>query len=218
LRRLLDADELARLVALRRQADQERFLVGCALARTALAGYLGRPHATLSMTRRCPRCGRPHGKPRLAMGLRPQIHWSVSHSGDRVLVAFALESSLGVDVEEAAPAARVDQVIHLVLSAREADTLRRLDTASRTRGLLRYWVRKEAVAKAIGEGLSLPFQALTVSGPAEPPRVLSWPDQHSLARVALYDLDMGEGYLASLAVVGEPQHPAMLDGSALLRR
>jgi 4'-phosphopantetheinyl transferase len=203
---------------MRRPVEQERFVVGCALTRTALAGYLGRPLVAVRLSRRCPRCSRPHGKPHLAADLRPQIHWSTSYAGDLLLVAFALDTPLGVDVEELAPVFPVDGIARLALTMHERSALCQFGATERTQGLLRYWVRKEAIAKATGEGLRLPFSKLTVSGPDELPRLLCWPDQQPLERVALYDLKVGVAHLASLAVLSGPRLPIMLDGSALLRR
>ena len=50
------------------------------------------------------------------------------------------------------------------------------------------------------------------------PRLLCWPDQQPLERAALYDLNVGDRHLASLAVLEGPRGPVMLDGSALLGR
>ena len=112
----------------------------------------------------------------------------------------------------------VDGIARLALTMHERSALCQFGATERTQGLLRYWVRKEAIAKATGEGLRLPFSKLTVSGPDELPRLLCWPDQQPLERVALYDLKVGVAHLASLAVLSGPRLPIMLDGSALLRR
>ena len=82
---LLDETERRRWTAYRRDADRERFLVGCALAKAALAGYAGLRPADVRFDRAC-QCGEPHGKPAFAgYGLGH----SVAHSGDLVAVAVA---------------------------------------------------------------------------------------------------------------------------------
>jgi 4'-phosphopantetheinyl transferase len=215
---LLDGDELNRRATLRRPADRDRFLVGVAVTRLALARYLRRPPTTIPISRACPRCGRPHGKPRLMPGVHPRIEWSISHAGDRVVVAMALEIPLGVDVEVSTRALPVDQLARMVLSDQEIGMLKRLADKERARGFLRFWTRKEAILKASGQGLALPLRSLTVSGPDDAPRLVSWSGSRPLGQLALQDLDVGSGYLASLASVGKSLGLVILDGAALLRR
>ena len=54
---LLDETERRRWAAYRRDADRERFLVGCVLAKAALAGYAGLRPADVRFDRTCSRCG-----------------------------------------------------------------------------------------------------------------------------------------------------------------
>src|SRR5215213_8921709 len=85
LRTLLDAAERERLRTLRRESDRNRFTVGCALVRLALAAYLSQPPARIALWRTCARCGLPHGKPHLAHGAQAPIEFSVSHAADRIV-------------------------------------------------------------------------------------------------------------------------------------
>lgn len=218
LGQLLDTDEQARLVALRSQADRDRFAAGCAVVRLGLATYLRQPPATIAITRSCPACGRPHGKPRLSSP-GPPIHLSVSHSGDRVAVVFALGTPLGVDVEAAwlEPELPVEDLAQDALTAAEAMRLTALQQGQRVRGFLRYWTRKEAVLKATGHGLAVPMQTLSVSGPDEPPELILWPRVLNISQpVTLFDLDPGPGYMASLAAIGSCSEPLAVDGSTML--
>ncbi|HEX6518688.1 MAG TPA: 4'-phosphopantetheinyl transferase superfamily protein [Streptosporangiaceae bacterium] len=106
---LLDDTERQRWTAYRREEDRQRFLVGCTLTKTALASYQpGRHPADVRLDRTCAQCGKPHGKPRVADG-DPELgglELSVSHSGDRIAVAVARATPVGVDVEDASPSAR----------------------------------------------------------------------------------------------------------------
>src|SRR4051794_19461053 len=70
LRTLLDATERERLRTMRREIDRNRFTVGCALIRLALAAYLAQGPARIGISRTCADCGLPHGKPRIAHGAR----------------------------------------------------------------------------------------------------------------------------------------------------
>jgi 4'-phosphopantetheinyl transferase len=199
-RRLLDAVESQRRAAFRAAADQDRFTLGVVLTRTVLAAHLGVAPEQVKLDRTCPDCDRPHGRPRLVSGAGPAF--SVSHSGDLVGVAFATATGVGLDVEQVAPS-RAEGLADAVLSPTEREDFDRLEPARRGTDFFRYWVRKEAVLKATGEGLRVPLPDLTVSAAGQPPRLVEWagrPDAPS--RFTLYDLDGGPGHAASLAVIG----------------
>jgi 4'-phosphopantetheinyl transferase len=216
--RLLDQAEQRRYAAYRREEDRDRFLVGCALAKTALAGYRGLDPASIRFDRTCPQCGQPHGKPRAAGG-GPQH--SVTHSGDLVAVAVA-RAPVGVDVEQFDGRRRPvgghdpDALARLVFSGAERAVLATADPAVRARDFLVAWTRKEAVTKATGDGLRVAFSTVVVAADAGPPRVVSWPYPQPPDSVSLLDLDAGPGYVVALAVIGPCRAVRDRDGSALL--
>lgn len=215
---LLDGDERDRWRALRRLIDRDRFLVGCGLTKLALATYLARSPTEIAILRTCPECGKPHGKPGLAVTWPGQIQFSISHAGDRVVVAFASTTPLGVDVEQVRPEISVDMLTPQVLTPVEAEALGELGDEDRTVGFFVYWTRKEAVAKATGRGLAMPLTSFSVSDPREPAHV-TWTEDPELARqVSLHDLDPGPGHVASLAVIGHCRRIVVRDGSALIAR
>lgn len=163
---LLDAHEQQRMAALRRDDDRHRYLAAHALARLVLATHLATDPLDLDMDRTC-RCGKPHGKPRLAArGDDPGF--SMTHSGDLVGVALGT-GPVGVDVERHRPLSGLDGLAAHALSAAERSA-HPLEPAP----FLVTWTRKEALLKATGAGLSLPMDALTLSPPDGPPRVLEW--------------------------------------------
>lgn len=217
LLRVLDRHELDRLAALRRHADRDRFLVGAALARVALTTYLGGSPAAVRISRACASCGRPHGKPRLAARRVPPVEWSVTHSGDKVVVAVGLGHPLGVDVERLDRELPADELAPMVLSDHEMAVLAQLDPGRRVWGFYRYWTRKEAVLKAMGRGLTVPLRDVVVSGPEKPPRVLSDVGAWGPA-MTLHDFDVGSSYVCSLAVAAPEVEVIPLDGTALLKR
>ncbi|HEY6294176.1 MAG TPA: 4'-phosphopantetheinyl transferase superfamily protein [Streptosporangiaceae bacterium] len=214
---LLDEAERARLAAYRRAADRDRFLVGCALAKTVIAACTGSRPESVSFDRACARCGLPHGKPVVAGG--PQF--SVAHSGALIAVAVATDP-VGVDVEQLDGRARPlgggdpEALARLVLAEPERAALAGVDPAGRARAFLVAWARKEAVAKATGDGLRAPFSKIVVAAAAGPPRVTSWPYPQAPGTVSLLDLDASPGYVAALAVLGRCQAVQSADGSALL--
>ena len=215
---LLDGAERERWAAYRRDADRERFLVGCGLAKTVLAACTGQRPAEVRLDRTCPRCGKLHGKPVLRGG---DVEFSVSHSGDLVAVAVAA-APVGVDVEQLEDRSRPlgggdpEKLARVVLAEPERAALAAVQPAARARAFLVAWTRKEAVTKARGDGLRVPFREVVVTAAAAAPRLLAWPYPQEPSRVSLLDLDPEPGYVAALAVLGRCNMVRARDGSALL--
>jgi 4'-phosphopantetheinyl transferase len=216
---LLDQAERRRWHAYRRPEDRERFLVGCALAKAALARYTGRSPADVRFDRTCATCGEPHGKPAIAGG--GPAH-SVAHSGDLIAVAVA-GAPVGVDVEQAEGRRHLlggdgdpEALARLVLSEAEQAVLASLPAGRRALAFLVAWTRKEAVTKATGDGMRAAFSEVVVAADAGPPRVTAWPYPRSPREVSLLDLDAAAGYVAALAVIGRCEEARPRDGSALL--
>jgi 4'-phosphopantetheinyl transferase len=218
LAELLDETEQGRRAAYRREEDRERFVVGCALAKTVLARYSGQHPADVRFDRACATCGRPHGKP-VAAGLG--LEHSVSHSGDMVAVAVA-RSPVGVDVEQLDGRSRPvgggdpQAVARLVLGADEQAALAAVRPSARAQAFLVAWTRKEAVTKATGDGLRVSFSDVVVAVDGGAPRVVSWPYPRPPETVSLRDLETETGYVAAIAVIGRCDAVRAGDGSALL--
>jgi len=215
---LLDHSERQRLERLQRQADRDRFLVGCAVLRLSLAECLAVPVERVRLDRTCPTCGQPHGKPRLVSPPLP-VEASVSHAGDRVVVAVALRMPVGVDVELVNPNLSVPGLAGQVLRPAEAAALLRLSPPEQVAAFVTYWTRKEAAVKAIGRGLAMDPQAVVVTAPEEPARLLAWPEAEATVpagRVELRDLDAGLAYRACLAAIGTLTEILVHDGSGLI--
>lgn len=136
------------------------------LLRLILARYLNRPPAIITIDRSCSYCERPHGRPRLQR--RPEtaseaIEFSVSHAGDLLVLAFAGGPLVGLDVEALRAFEDVDaELVNFTLTAAERHRLEELTAAQRGRLFLRYWTGKEAVLKALGTGLDVEPQAVTL--------------------------------------------------------
>jgi 4'-phosphopantetheinyl transferase len=215
---LLDPTERERWAAYRRNEDRDRFLVGCGLAKTVIAACTGQRPADVSLDRTCRQCGRPHGKPAVRGGA---LELSVAHSGDLVAVAVAA-APVGVDVERLdgrryeLGGGDLDSVARMVLAEPERAALAAVHPSGRDRAFLVAWTRKEAVTKATGDGLRVPFGDIVVATDAAAPRLVAWPYPQDPRSVSLFDLDAAPGYVAALAVLGRCDTVLVRDGSALL--
>ncbi|MET9953384.1 4'-phosphopantetheinyl transferase superfamily protein [Streptomyces sp. NPDC006339] len=201
--RLLDDRERRVYESLLREPDRALYLTAHALLRLVLGEALGRDPAGLVFA------AGPHGKPYLEGA---GVEFSLSHSGERVAVALTSGTPVGVDVE------RVTDLVELplpVLSAEERAVFDRVPGPERAAAFTAYWVRKEAVLKATGEGLRVDPARLTVSAPDRPAELLGWrgregprgrDDVQPHLPVRLYDLDAGEGYRGAVALLGEAAH------------
>lgn len=201
---LLDGAERERRAALRRAEDRARFTVATALAKLAAGRWLGLPAGAIAIARTCAHCGRPHGRPQLP---GTGLSLSISHSGDRVLVALTGGPPVGVDVEQVAPVDLAGLAGHVLGAGERADTLPEFFC---------YWTRKEALVKATGDGLRAALTEVAVTPPDQPPRLLRYRDRPDLV-AGLADLAAGDRYAAAVAVLApDPLRVRQHDGSALL--
>ena len=210
----LSAEEQQRRDQLMRPEDRRRFVAGVALSRQLLGAHSDTPPRDVVIDRTCIRCGQPHGKPRLADPAN-DLEFSVSHAGERVVVALTRGGPVGVDVEALNRRADVDTLAPHVLSSVERDTGGVGADAAR---FLRYWTRKEAVLKATGDGLRAPMTELTVSAPDQVAYVVTWASRPDLvSRFVLADLHPGDGYVACVAHFGRGEVHEFHLGSTEIR-
>lgn len=149
----LPAEERARAARHRHEADARRSLTGAVAARVLLADTARIDPATVRLERD------PHGRP--VVEHPDGWHVSVSHAGGLVVCAAATRP-VGVDLE-APPAPPFDPALAArICTPAEVDELERLRPEAQPDALVRAWVRKEAVAKALGRGLGQPFDLLDV--------------------------------------------------------
>ena len=160
---LLDDEERAHSVTFLADAVRRRYVGSHAFLRRVLADHLGVDPAEIRYERHCEHCAHPeHGRPRLVGGRGPSF--SLSHSGPHVLVAVT-DGLVGADIEEAARRPVAERVIRRTCTVGEQAWLAGVGEADRSAAFLGLWTRKEAVAKALGLGLVLPFGSFEVVGP-----------------------------------------------------
>jgi len=195
---ILSPDERARADRFRAVEDRARFVAARGALRRILARYTGeRPEDLLFSYGRW-------GKPRLEPAARAKrIEFNVSHSGQIVLIAFAVGRRLGVDVERILPVAENDERLSRSwLSEQELVEMSTTDASARTRRFYSLWTRKEAYLKARGEGLSLDPDRVRIPCDQVGASFESAFESGAAARWSLRELEVGPGYAAALAVEG----------------
>lgn len=192
---VLDEGERKRHAAFVRQADRDRYAAAHTALRRLLGAYLGQEPAAVLLGREpCPGCGGPHGRPVAVDG--EGLCFSLSHSGDLVLLAFA-PAPVGADVELLPAPTAVDDVA-TALHPWERAELAALPAAERRAAFARCWVRKEAYLKGTGHGLAAGVDGTyTGTGPT-PAQVPGW---------TLSDVPVRPGYAAAVAVAGAVDGP-----------
>lgn len=202
---LLSSAERARAARFRQAADRVRYVASHAVLRRVLSAYVDVPPLALRFEHDA------RGKPQLASGEGRDLAFSLSHSGDCVLVAVGRNRQVGVDIEEIRVELDVGVLARSVLSPSEFRLLERTTNERRRLLFFQSWVRKEAVLKASGHGLALePAQvavlATTPEEAAQPPAV-------ELAGTVwgVRDLALAGSYTAAVAAQGEDWVPRRFD-------
>lgn len=199
LDRNLAPDERERIGRLRSEADRRRATASRGILRYVLAGYAGRPAAELLFNYG------PAGKPSLSgTADGASLHFNTAHSGDLLLIAVGRVPFLGVDVERIRPIIRWERVARRALTADERQRIEALPRDSRAEAFITCWTRKEALVKAVGEGVWSAFGRFEVSvRSGEPAEVRSVDgDPAAGADWSLYHLEPAPGFVGALAVRG----------------
>jgi len=173
-RRCLSAEEMERAASFRFDTHRERFMRGRAMVRMLLGRRLGEDPASLVFG-----VG-PRGKPHLREG---ELHFNLSHSEDRAVVAVSRMPNVGIDLE------RFDRRVDVAGLGRrcfldsETSEWENLDDEGRRRSFFWLWTAKEARMKATGEGFALEPRRIEIEcgeglprrylAPATPPAYLA---------------------------------------------
>jgi 4'-phosphopantetheinyl transferase len=146
---ILDGVELQRYHRFARPDDAARFMVGRLMLKTIVGGLSGcrpdRVHVSLGDRERPYVAGAPD--------------FNLSHSGDMVVLAVASEGRVGVDIEAVEREADVRKLAGRVYSQSEFAAFCNLDN---TCPAVKIWCAKEALVKAIGEGLYIDPRSISL--------------------------------------------------------
>lgn len=145
---------------------RDRFIASRLGLRTILGTHLAQDAKSLVFVEN------EFGKPHVA---DQPLHFSLSHSEDRAILAISDSLEVGVDLE------RIRPLDHLDLAARyfcasELAMIESLPAAKQLSAFYQIWTVKEAIVKALGVGLSIPLDEFEVSIATSPPRLVVSPN------------------------------------------
>ncbi|HUF19915.1 MAG TPA: 4'-phosphopantetheinyl transferase superfamily protein [Burkholderiales bacterium] len=196
LARWLSAGEQQRADRYVLERDRRRFIVARARLRQLLAARLSTRPQLVELVYG------EHGKPALA----PQSgdtdwRFSVSHSDELAVFAFAREQEVGIDIEAIREIPDADAIVFGFFSPRERQAYLALGPEQKTLGFFNCWTRKEALLKALGRGLSAALDDFDVSlAPDEPAQILSLDDRPgSASGWCLDSFSPSPGFVAAVA-------------------
>ena len=145
---LLDDDEHARAAAFQVEPARQQFVVAHALLRTLLSKFTAVPPVVWRFARG------EHGKPFVTTPADGStLSFNLSHTDGVVMAGVCTRGDIGVDVEKIGPSADINH-FGSCLSESDIGRLEKLAAADRAKGFCELWVAKEAVAKAVGTGVS----------------------------------------------------------------
>jgi 4'-phosphopantetheinyl transferase len=203
--RVLSAEEHRRTSQFHYQRDKDRFIVGRGALRWILSSHCGTNAEKVQFY-----LGK-RGKPFLREP-SSAIEFNVSHAGDCVLIGITNNAKCGVDIEQAHRNTSEEEIAQRYFCPQEFEWMKRSNL-----GFVRLWTMKEAITKAVGEGLSIPLAAIDVSSVAEGNTSQVFIQTNGLEGRSVWvkELDVIVGYIASIAVVGNEHTIRLIAGSGL---
>jgi 4'-phosphopantetheinyl transferase len=193
----LSADERIRTARFHFQEDRKRFIVRHGMLRMILGCYLGVEASELQF------CYGKNRKPAIVetFGKRT-IRFNLSHSNGVAIFAFARDREIGVDIEYIRNIPEMEQIAERFFSIKENEILESLPKINKKEAFYNAWVCKEAIVKALGDGLSRPLDKFDVSlVPGEPAKLLRMEgDLREASRWSIQYVTPAPNYVGAIAV------------------
>ena len=196
-RRILSENEIDRAMRYCFEQDRRRFIIRRGLLRCILSGYLGQSPREISFSYNS------YGKPALvSISGKPALYFNVSHSGGLALFAITQSQEVGVDIERIRPFEDAEDIVKRFFSSREKAEFSTLPERIKKQAFFTCWTRKEAVIKAMGQGLSYRLDKFSVSMiPDEEARLVETKGHENKGTIwFLKAIRLSAGYVAAVAV------------------
>jgi 4'-phosphopantetheinyl transferase len=150
----LSEKELLRYQRYQFAGSKQEYLAGQMLIRTVLSEYsdAAPPDWEIGQLE--------NGKPFIILPeLAEPIHFNLSHSEDRLVLAISRHALTGVDIESVKAKRRIEQIAARHFSAAELEQLSSLEHDEKLLRFYEFWTLKEAFIKAKGAGLKHSLQS-----------------------------------------------------------
>lgn len=188
----LSTGERHRVQAYLRDADRDRFELGRGALRVLLGAYsrIEAQEVVIQIDER--------GRPYQPAGRGPAF--SMAHSGEMLVLAFSGTAAIGVDVEQVRPVKGWPGVLDSVLHPAEKAALQFIGSHDQRTRFFRHWTLKEALSKAAGMGLEVPFPGVYIEIDRDSARLVAVPEM--LGRASdwwVQPVTVASGYHAALA-------------------
>lgn len=194
---ILSGDERRRAARFRFERDRKRFVVGRGVLRTILASYMNTEPDQLKFSYGA--YGKPYVQHR-SYGI--PIQFSIAHSHELALYAFARERKVGVDAEYVREFPDLEQMGARYLTEQENAVFKSLPRRQKARAFFESWTRKEAYLKAIGTGLAHALDRIDVVRAGELTPVPNTRDLVGTSELSIASFTPCLGYVAALAIEG----------------
>ena len=163
---LLVESERERASRFKMERIRNQFIAARAQLRIVLGRYLNLPPAEVPIKYEA------SGKPVLGLNGARDLYFNVSHSETLAVFAATRRGRIGVDIERHKKIANAELLVERFFSPHDSDRFKRLPERERLDAFFRAWTRKEAVLKAIGQGVQSLDQCDVTFRAGEPEAVL----------------------------------------------
>lgn len=184
------------------EKDKQRYIITHSILRLVLSKIISIEPLSIQFT------SKKRDKPYLNHPEHQDVHFNLSHSGRYIIIALALKTELGIDIEFINPALDRDQMVQSFCSKQEIETYQQLPADIKRKAFYTCWSRKEAFIKAIGEGLYFPLGDFSASiDPREKPELtfhaqVPFHTNWTILDIPLEDKD----YVSALVFEGSGRH------------
>jgi 4'-phosphopantetheinyl transferase len=153
---VLSPEERAKAARFLQPGDRSRFVTTRTALRRVLGDYLSLAAEAVPLEIAA------NGRPFVAVAVAGTLDFNVSHSGALGAIVVATGRRVGVDVETLRDDRGLRELVPTVMGETEQTMLRSLPDHEFVRAFYHCWTRKEAIVKALGDGLSYAVQSIDV--------------------------------------------------------
>jgi 4'-phosphopantetheinyl transferase len=198
---ILSTEERLAANKLQMPGSRESYILRKGILRILIARYTGIPPDMIGFSRSF------YGKPEIALpSCQSELQFNLSHSSDWMIVAFAKNIRIGVDLEHIRTDFPISCIARRFFCPKEAELIQASNGTARLRLFFDIWVRKEAYLKATGKGLTQALDSFDVPLDSLPIRL-----EDAQNTWLFSDLPVDKAYASSLVASPPPSEILIFD-------